>query len=282
MVEDQRCLQWASHALLVVCVVFLLLPLYVAVTSSTQTVQALMQAPIPLWPGSHAWHNYSTVLSQGLSSTGGVSLASMLWNSLIMALCIAIGKISVSILSAYAIVYFHFPWRKLCFWLIFLTLMLPVEVRILPTFEVTARLHLLNSFAGLSLPLMASATATFLFRQFFLTIPDELIEAARLDGAGPLRILKDIILPLSKTNIAALFIILFIYGWNQYLWPLVVTTDPGMQTVVMGLQQLAHVADQMPQWPLIMAIVILSLLPPLLVIVALQRLFEKGLLEAEK
>jgi sn-glycerol 3-phosphate transport system permease protein len=199
-----------------------------------------------------------------------------------MACSIALGKIIISILSAYAIVYFRFPLRMVFFWIIFMTLMLPVEVRILPTFEVVAHLGMLNSYAGLSIPLIASATATFLFRQFFLTVPDELVEAARVDGAGPLRFFWDILLPLSQTNIAALFVIMFIYGWNQYLWPLLITTDESFYTIVMGIQRMVNVADEQPHWHLVMATTMLALLPPVLVVLIMQRLFIKGLVDTEK
>jgi len=206
----------------------------------------------------------------------------MLANSLVMAVAIAVGKIAISLLSAYAIVYFRFPFRMLCFWTIFITLMLPVEVRIVPTYEVVASFGMLNSFAGLTLPLIASATATFLFRQFFMTVPDELVEAARIDGAGPMRFFKDILLPLSRTNIAALFVILFIYGWNQYLWPLLITTEPEMNTIVMGIKQMLPTADDWGNWPVTMATAILAMVPPVAVVVLMQRLFIKGLIETEK
>jgi sn-glycerol 3-phosphate transport system permease protein len=206
----------------------------------------------------------------------------MLWNSLVMAMAIAVGKIAISLLSAFAIVYFRFPLRMLCFWTIFITLMLPVEVRIVPTYEVVAQLGMLNSYAGLSIPLIASATATFLFRQFFLTVPDELVEAARMDGAGPLRFFKDILLPLTRTNIAALFVILFIYGWNQYLWPLLITTDTSMNTIVMGINQMIAPGEDQTNWPVVMATAILAMIPPVFVVIAMQRLFVKGLVETEK
>jgi sn-glycerol 3-phosphate transport system permease protein len=206
----------------------------------------------------------------------------MMLNSLIMALGITIGKIAISTISAFAIVYFRFPFRLFFFWMIFITLMLPVEVRIFPTFQVIADLGMLNSYAGLTIPLIASATATFLFRQFYMTVPDELMEAARVDGAGPMKFFRDILMPLSITNIAALFVIMFIYGWNQYLWPLLITTDPKYYTVVMGIQRMASAADFDPQWNLVMAAVVLAALPPVLVILAMQRLFVKGLTETEK
>ena len=206
----------------------------------------------------------------------------MLFNSMIMALLIATGKIAISIISAFAIVYFRFPFRVLAFWIIFITLMLPVEVRIVPTFAVIADLGLLNSYAGLTVPLMASATATFLFRQVFLTIPDEMMEAARIDGAGPMKFFRDILLPLSQTNIAALFVILFIYGWNQYLWPLLITTDSGYYTIVAGIKRMADVVESEPLWNYIMAVTVLAMLPPVAVVIFMQRLFVKGLVDSEK
>src|SRR5690606_13468285 len=210
--------------------------------------------PMPLWPGDQLYENYRTVLGSGVQAAGSEPVATMMFNSLLMALGIALGKIAISIISAFAIVYFRFPFRMVCFWTIFLTLMLPVEVRIVPTFEVVAGLGMLNSYSGLIVPLIASATATFLFRQFFMTVPDELTEAARIDGAGPMKFFFDILLPLSRTNLAALFVILFIYGWNQYLWPLLITTDESMYTVVMGIKRMVEVTDAQPHWPLVMAV----------------------------
>lgn len=282
MTTRRKIIATLNHVALVIGIIIIALPIYVALIASTHTTQELMQSPIPLLPGHHILQNYKSVLMHGLSATGNQPIAPMMLNSLVMAFCIALGKIIVSIISAYAIVYFRFPLRKFFFWLIFITLMLPVEVRILPTFEVAAKLNLLNSYSGLTLPLIASATATFLFRQFFMTIPPELVDAARMDGAGPIRFFWDMVLPISRTNIAALFIIMFIYGWNQYLWPLIVTTEGKMNTIVMGIQQLASVADQIPQWNTIMATAILAMLPPVIVVILMQRLFEKGLLEVEK
>jgi len=236
-----------------------------------------MHAPLPIWPGTSFLQNLKTVLVDGLAATGGQPIWQMLLNSFLMAILIATGKITLALFSAFALVYFRFPYKGLVFALIFATMMLPVEVRIVPTFQVIASFGWLNSFAGLSLPLMASATATFLFRQFFKTIPKELVDAAILDGAGPLRFFFDILLPLSKTQIAALFIILFIYGWNQYLWPLVITTDNSMATIVMGIRYLAGVADQVPQWHYIMTVALIALFVPSLLVITMQRWFEKGL-----
>lgn len=271
-----------KHLIIILGIIVIFLPIYIAFVASTHSAEALVKAPIPFLPGHHFLENYKMVLSQGMAATAGEGIAPMMWHSFIMAMIIAFGKITVSIISAYAIVYFQFPLRKFWFWMIFITLMLPVEIRILPTFEIVARMHLLNSYAGLTLPLIASATATFLFRQFFMTIPIELLEAARLDGAGPIRFFKDIVLPMSRTNIAALFIIMFIYGWNQYLWPLVATTQNDMNTIVMGIQRLANVADEIPQWNYIMATAMLALLPPVAVVLSMQRLFIRGLIEVEK
>ena len=206
----------------------------------------------------------------------------MLVNSLVMALVIAAGKIAISLLSAFAIVYFRFPFRAAAFWTIFLTLMLPVEVRIVPTYKVIADLGMLNSYAGLTVPLIASATATFLFRQFFLTVPDELLEAARIDGAGPLRFFASILVPVSRTSIAALFVILFIYGWNQYLWPLLVTTDEAMYTIVVAIHRMVAVAEAQVEWQGVMATAMLAMVPPIVVVIVMQRWFVKGLVETEK
>jgi sn-glycerol 3-phosphate transport system permease protein len=282
MIENRPILDFVSHLILIAGVVIVAFPVYIAIIASTHANTDFMSGMVPLLPGPHLVENYSQMLSLGISTSGAPPLGPMMLNSLVMALAIAVGKIAISILSAYAIVYFRFPFRMLAFWAIFITLMLPVEVRILPTFKVVADLGLLNSYAGLTIPLIASATATFLFRQFFLTVPDELMEAARVDSAGPMKFFFDILLPLSRTNIAALFVILFIYGWNQYLWPLIITTDPKYYTVVMGIKRMAEVADAYPQWNLVMAAVVLAMLPPVLVVVLMQRLFVKGLVETEK
>lgn len=282
MVEHRPWTAVLAHLVLIAGVLIFAFPVYVALIASTRGPDDFMSGIVPLVPGVHALDNYIAMWNSGVSTSGVPPLGTMMMNSLIMALSIALGKIAISITSAYAIVYFRFPFRTLAFWTIFITLMLPVEVRIVPTFKVVADLGMLNSYAGLSIPLIASATATFLFRQFFLTVPDELLEAARVDGAGPIKFFRDILLPLSRTNMAALFVILFIYGWNQYLWPLMIVTDPGHYTIVMGIKRMADVADAIPQWNVVMTTVVLALLPPVLVVVAMQRLFVKGLVETEK
>jgi len=283
MVERRPYLTFFAHATLIVGLAFICLPLWITLVASSHDLPRMFQSPAPLWFGDHLIENYRTVLTTGLS--GGANappVGPMLVNSLVMALVIAIGKIAISMLSAYAIVYFRFPFRMGFFWMIFITLMLPVEVRILPTYKVVADLGMLDSYGGLTIPLIASATATFLFRQFFLTVPDEMAEAARIDGAGPLRFFKDMLLPLSKTNIAALFVIQFIYGWNQYLWPLIVSTKERYYTVVMGISRMVNAVDTVPQWNLVMATAMLALIPPVIVVLVMQRLFVKGLVESEK
>jgi sn-glycerol 3-phosphate transport system permease protein len=282
MVENRPILDFFCHLILIAGVAIVVLPVYIAIIASTHGNTEFMSGLIPLLPGDQAVTNYSHMLGVGISTSGAPPLWPMLMNSLIMALTVAIGKIAISILSAFAIVYFRFPFRTLAFWLIFITLMLPVEVRILPTFKVVADLGMLNSYAGLTIPLIASATATFLFRQFFLTVPDELMEAARVDSAGPMKFFWDILVPLSRTNMAALFVILFVLGWNQYLWPLLVTQDPNYYTIVMGIKRMAEVAESTPQWAYVMCAVVLAMLPPVLVVILMQRLFVKGLVETEK
>jgi sn-glycerol 3-phosphate transport system permease protein len=282
MVENRPWLSFLTHLVLITGVVIVVFPVYLAFIASTHGSGDFMRGLVPLLPGPHMLENYGRMLTQGISTAGAPPVSIMLMNSTIIAIVIAVGKIAISLLSAYAIVFFKFPFRLLAFWIIFITLMLPVEVRIIPTFAVVANLGLLNSYVGLTLPLIASATATFLFRQFFLTVPDELMEAARVDGAGPMKFFRDILIPLSRTNIAALFVILFIYGWVQYLWPLLVTTDSRYYTVVMGIKRLAATADSEPLWNLVMASVILAMLPPVLVVIFMQRLFVKGLVDTEK
>jgi len=281
MVEKRPLRTILTHSVLIMGIIAIIFPIYISLVASTHSRKDIATTVKP-WFGDNIIQNYTTVLKTGKKTAGGIPVGFMMVNSLIMAVGIVIGKITISIISAYAIVYFRFPLRMFFFWLIFMTLMLPVEVRILPTYKVVADLGLLNSYTGLILPLIASATATFLFRQFFMTVPDELIEAARVDGAGPMRFFFTILLPLSRTNIAALTVILFIYGWNQYLWPLLITTDPGMSTIVMHIRRMTFVADAIPEWNLTMATATLAMLPPVAVVVVMQRLFVKGLVETEK
>ncbi|WP_273691016.1 sn-glycerol-3-phosphate ABC transporter permease UgpE [Ketogulonicigenium vulgare] len=282
MVEKRPLLTILSHVVLILGVLAVIFPVYLAFVASTHPQSTFLSGVTPLLPGDQMLNNYGRMLMDGNSLAGAPPLLQMLQTTIIVAVLITIGKVFISFLSAYAIVYFRFPFRGLAFWTIFVTLMLPVEVRIIPTFEVVANLGLLNSYAGLTLPLIASATATFLFRQFFLTVPDELAEAARVDGAGPLRFMKDILMPLSRTNIAALCVIMFIYGWVQYLWPMLITTDQKFYTIVMGIKRLLDIADGEPQWNIVMAGVMLAMLPPVLVVIFMQRLFVKGLVETEK
>ncbi|NOR63359.1 MAG: sn-glycerol-3-phosphate ABC transporter permease UgpE [Rhodobacteraceae bacterium] len=282
MIENRPFVTVLAHLTLLLGVAIVAFPIWITFVASTHEAVRMTQIPLPLWPGDQFFSNLKTVLFEGVGGSNATPVWLMMMNSLIMAMMISVGKITISLLSAFAIVYFRFPFRMGFFWMIFITLMLPVEVRILPTFEVVANLSMLNSYWGMSVPLIASATATFMFRQVFLTIPDEMLEAARVDGAGPMRFFWDILIPLSRTNIAALFVILFIYGWNQYLWPLLITTDSGYFTVVMGIKQMLDSAEQAPDWHLIMMTALLAMLPPIIVVLSMQKMFVKGLTETEK
>ena len=282
MVENRPWMTAFYYLVLTMGVLVVAFPLYVTFVASTLTLDQILSVPMPLIPGDQFVNNYSQVLSAGSTRGASAPVGRMMINSGIMALVIAFGKIAISIISAFAIVFFRFPLRNFFFWMIFITLMLPVEVRIIPTFKVVADLGMLDSYAGLTLPLIASATATFLFRQFFFTIPDELAEAARMDGAGPMRFFWDVVLPLSKTSIAALFVIQFIYGWNQYLWPLLITTQESMYTTVIGIKRMISGGDAATEWNLVMATAILAMVPPALVVILMQRWFVKGLVETEK
>ena len=283
MVERRPLLDLLSHGILLLGVAVVAFPLYLTFVASTHTATEIVQTPMPLLPGDQFLHNYAAALTGSEKGQGsGAPVGRMMWVSLVTALCIAIGKIAISLLSAFAIVYFRFPFKQVVFWAIFVTLMLPVEVRIFPTYQVISDLHMLNSYAGLTVPLIASATATFLFRQFFLTVPDELGEAARVEGAGVMRFFKDVLVPLSSTSIAALFVIHFIYGWNQYLWPLLVTTNEDMYPVVIGIKRMIAGGDATQAWNLVMATAVLAMIPPALVVMLMQKWFVKGLVDTEK
>ena len=283
MVDRSPWLTVLSHAVMILGVMVVAFPLYLALVASTHTAADIVQAPMPLLPGGEMWANYKAALFGSGKLGSNTNVVHMMWVSFVTAIIITVGKIAISLLSAFAIVYFRFPFKMLCFWAIFLTLMLPVEVRILPTYKVVADLGLLNTYGGLTLPLIASATATFLFRQFFLTVPDELVEAARMDGAGPMRLFKDVLVPLSKTSIAALFVIQFIYGWNQYLWPLLMTTTEDMYPVVIGIKRMVGGGGEASiDWNIAMATAILAMLPPAAVVILMQKWFVKGLVDTEK
>ncbi|GAA5542808.1 MULTISPECIES: sn-glycerol-3-phosphate ABC transporter permease UgpE [Brucella/Ochrobactrum group] len=282
MIEKRPISNLIGHLILIIGIIIVAFPIYYTFIASTMSSSEIIRPPISLLPGDNLIENYNEAIFGGVERVVGVSLERLLWNSFVVAMAIAIGKIIISFMSAFAIVFFRFPLRMFFFWMIFVTLMLPVEVRILPTYKVIVDLGLIDTYAGLTLPLMASATATFLFRQFFLTIPGELVEAARIDNAGPFRFMRDILLPLSKTNIAALFVILFIYGWTQYLWPLLVTNDAKMNTIIIGLRRMVDWADASTPWNYVMVTAILAIIPPILVVVLMQRWFVKGLVETEK
>jgi len=303
MIERTPVLNVATHAILLLGVVGMALPIYLVFVAASLPLERVVQVPPPLVPGLDLGENLARAWEKG-------DFANQFANSLAMASTVVLGKIALASITAFAITYFRFPLRSAVFWAIFITLMLPLEMRIVPTYSVAANAlepfqafldvlgvtqlverlagirialewNLLNSFVGLTLPLVATATGTFLFRQFFLTIPNELAEAARMDGAGALRFFKDIAWPLSRTTTAALAIIMFVYGWNQYLWPLLITTEPSMRTVVIGLGRLLPGEDQLPEWNIAMAGALIVMAPPVLVVVAMQRLFVKGLVGAE-
>ncbi|MBV8626412.1 MAG: sn-glycerol-3-phosphate ABC transporter permease UgpE [Paraburkholderia sp.] len=281
MIENRRGFDLFCHAVLIIGVALVVFPVYVAFCAATMNEHQVFSVPLSLVPSTHLFDNIAIVWTHG-SGNAASPFGRMLLNSLVMALVITIGKIVVSMLSAYAIVFFRFPFRNVSFWLIFITLMLPVEVRIFPTVQVVSSLHMSNTYTGLALPLIASATATFLFRQFFMTLPDELMEAARIDGAGPLRFFWDVVVPLSKTNVAALFVITFIYGWNQYLWPILITSQQSLTTAVVGIKSMIASGDTATEWHLVMTATLLAMLPPLAVVLVMQRWFVRGLVDAEK
>lgn len=280
MVEHRPWLTFMTHAVLIIGMLIIAFPVYVTFVASTHSLDDII-ASFPFVPGSRLIENYGKALAVGPRDVGA-TVGTMMLNSLIMALGIAVGKITISLTAAYAIVYFKFRFRMFFFWMIFITLMLPVEVRILPTYKVAADLKLLDSYPGLILPLIASATATFLFRQFFMTVPDELCEALRIDGGGPIRFFFDILLPMSRTSIAALFVILFIYGWNQYLWPLLITTDESYYTLLIGVKRMLDVGEGQAEWQIIMASTMLAMIPPVLIVIFMQKLFVRGMTDTEK
>ena len=282
MIERRPGVSFLTHAVLCLGIAIVAFPLYLAFVASTHTRDAILQVPMPLLPGDQFAANYMAALGGTQTQGAQVAVGRMMWVSFVTAMVIAVGKIAISLLSAFAIVYFRFPFKKIVFWMIFITLMLPVEVRILPTYKVLADLNMLNTYAGLTVPLIASATATFLFRQFFLSVPDELVEAARIDGAGPMRFFKDVLVPLSQTSIAALFVIQFIYGWNQYLWPLLATTSEEMYPVVIGIKRMIASGDAAVDWNIVMATAVLALVPPAIVVILMQKWFVKGLVDTEK
>jgi sn-glycerol 3-phosphate transport system permease protein len=282
MVENQRFGNVIAYLILGLGVLVVAFPVYLAIVASTFDAATISNGNMPLVPGNQADENYYRTIFVGASSSTREPVGGMMLNSFIMAMGIAVGKILISVLSAYAVVYFSFPFRKTAFWIIFITLMLPVEVRIYPTYKIVADLGMLDTYTGLIMPLIASATGTLLFRQFFMTIPDELVEASKIDGAGAFRFFKDTLLPLSITTMAALFVIQFIYGWNQYLWPLLITTKDSMQTIVIGIKKMITTQDALTEWQIAMTTAVLAMLPPVAVVILMQRLFVKGLVETEK
>jgi sn-glycerol 3-phosphate transport system permease protein len=281
MVERSIIKKAAPHFFLILSIGIIVFPIWLVFVASTHTLQEIINVPMPALPGSHFLENYASTLSHGAENLGASALL-MMKNSLIMALGISVGKIVVSLLAAFAIVFFDFPLKKLCFWSIFITLMLPVEVRIMPTYKVISDLHLLNTYAGLILPMIVSATAVFLFRQFFMSVPREIAEAAQIDGAGPMGFFTEILVPMTRTPIAAMFVIQFIYGWNQYLWPLLITTKQKYYTLLIGINRMLSAADTQVEWQIVMATVMLAMLPPVIVVIAMQKQFVAGMTDTEK
>ncbi|MHC5231952.1 sn-glycerol-3-phosphate ABC transporter permease UgpE [Brucella sp. LJL56] len=294
MNERTPVLDAVCHAILILGIVLVCLPLYFVLVTSSLSQQDVLKVPLSWLPGDQFFVNSREVLNT-------INFGQLLVNTFIVALGITIGKLVLSLLAAFAVTYFRFPFRMTAFWLIFISMMLPIEVRIVPTYESAANMalplnilfgwlgiavelnwNMVNTYPGLILPIIASATATFLFRQFFLTIPDDLCEAARIDGAKPMQFFLRILLPLSRSNIVALSIILFLMGWNQYLWPLLMTTDPSMATAVVGLKQVMPQSDGLPTWHLLMNASLWTMLPPVLVILVMQRWFVKGLVDSGK
>lgn len=275
----------SNHIILILGTLFMVTPIWIAIMSSTHTPEVLFREGVQFLPGGHFFENYGDVLFDAESTKGQVTALGMLGNSMVLGLGFAIGKVIISMMAAYALVYFRFKLAVPLFWVIFSTLLLPLEVRIVPSYEVVAGLGLLNTYTGLILPLIASATGTFFFRQFYRSVPDEILEAARLDGAGSVRFFIDILVPLSQTMIAAIFIIMFVVGWNQYLWPLLMTTDDTLYTVVIGIKQVYQAlteGGELPQFQRAFALTVLATIPPVLVVVVFQRMFIKGLVETEK
>lgn len=274
--RPRRTVSATRHAALILAAAGFAAPLYIAFVVASRPARAAING-VPLLPGDRLGANLAHILVQGLP--GSPPVGQLMLNSALMALGISVGKLLLSIPASYAVVFFRFRGRMVAFWLIFVTLLLPIEVRFYPTYKVTAQLGLLNGFPGLVLPLVASATATFLFRQFFLTFPLELADAARIDGIGPVRFLTQIVLPLSKVNVAAIFVLEFVYGWNQYLWPLLITSSSSHATVVMGMKEMISAAQSfaVPQWDLVMAVALVALVPPIIVVVVMQRWFVKGM-----
>ena len=281
MIEQRKSARAFPHIVLWIAIIIIIFPLYFVFVASTRTSAEILAAPMPLTPGPHFIENYRRALSEGAQNLGASALT-MMKNSFIMAMGISVGKILVSLLAAFAIVFFNFPGRKFCFWAIFITLMLPVEVRIMPTYKVISDLGLLNSYAGLILPMIVSATAVFLFRQFFMSVPREIAEASQIDGASSMQFFRSILVPMTRTPIAAMFVIQFIYGWNQYLWPLLITTKQNYYTLLIGINRMLTGADVLIEWQIVMATTLLALIPPVLVVIIMQKQFIAGMTDTEK
>jgi len=277
--------QFFTHTILFCGVLLMVIPIWIAFASSTHDNITILTEGMKWSLGDQLLKNYNEVLNQTGGFSKEITATIMFINSFIMALGIAIVKVIISAMSAYAIVYFRFKRATPLFWLIFMTLLVPLEVRILPSYQIVSDLNLTNTYTGLILPLVASATATFFFRQFYKSIPDELLESAKLDGANSWKFFIDFLVPLSRTMIAAIFIFMFVYGYSQYLWPLIMTTSEQYWTVVMGMKIIfmeSYEGGNLPRVAERFAYTILSIIPPVVIIIFLQRWFIKGLIQTEK
>ncbi len=281
MVEKNPVATVTRHATLILAVFLVVFPVWITFVASTHSLASIVSVPMPSLPGGEIWNNYRTALATGASQMGA-SAGLMLKNSFVVAIAIAVGKIAISLVAAFAIVFFKYPGRSFFFWCIFITLMLPVEVRIMSSYKVISDLHMIDTYAGLILPQLVSATAVFLFRQFFKTIPREIVEASMMDGSSPMRFFATILVPMTQTSIAAMFVIQFLFGWNQYLWPRLITNKTEYFTIILGLNKMLAVGDQQAEWPIIMATTMLAMIPPVAVIILMQKQFVKGMIETEK
>lgn len=285
MIKKFRLSSVFDHLILILGSLFMLLPVYLAFTTTSYDNVTIQTEGLKFWFGDKMGENFGDAMFTPGGFTGSITGSTMLMNSMILGIGFAVGKIALSMMAAYAIVYFRFRFAMLAFWAIFTTLLLPLEVRIVPSYEVVHGLGMTNNYTGLIVPLLASATGTFFFRQFFMSVPEELQEAARIDGAGPFKFFVDVLFPLSRTMIAAIFIIMFVYGWNQYLWPTLITTDESMFTLVRGIRQvLLSVVEggEIPQFGRAMALAIIAMVPPVAIVVFFQNMFVKGLVDSDK
>jgi len=273
-----------DHSVLIIGSIFMITPVLMLLQMTSVPDLINMKTGPSLMIGDQLDDNFYKAMFKADGFSGANTGMRMLWNSMVLGFGFAAGKIVLGMMAAYAIVYFRMRFATFAFWIIFTTLLLPLEVRILPSYEIVQSLGMLNTYQGLIIPLVASATATFFFRQYFRSIPEELVEAARIDGAGPFKFFVDILVPLSKTMIAAMFIIMFVYGWNQYLWPTMITTEENMFTLVRGIKQITQALEgtNLPEYGRSNMLALIAILPPVLIVIFFQSWFVKGLTESDK